>query len=116
MIQILQQFSDWLVSVIVFLFEREGDCRVFSRFHLYCPGCGGTRALIALARFNIIQSLRYNPFILILIVYNLLFFIQLFTKRKFVTNKTAFTIIGLWALYSIIRNIFLVYFGIDWLS
>lgn len=116
MIQILQQFSDWLVSVIVFLFGREGDCRVFSHFHMYCPGCGGTRALIALARFDIIRSLQYNPFILVLIIYNLIFFYQLFTKKQIVKNSTAFIIIGLWILYSIIRNIFLVYFGIDWLS
>ena len=116
MIQILQQFSDWLVSVIVFLFGREGDCRVFSHFHMYCPGCGGTRALIALARFDIIRSLQYNPFILVLIIYNLIFFYQLFPKKQIVKNSTAFIIIGLWILYSIICNIFLVYFGIDWLS
>ena len=36
-------------------------CWVFSEFHIYCPGCGCTRALIALLRGQILTSLYYNP-------------------------------------------------------
>lgn len=31
---------------------------------LYCPGCGGTRATIALFRGQIIRSFRFHPFVL----------------------------------------------------
>ncbi len=30
---------------------------------LYCPGCGGTRALIALSRLHLMQSLRCHPLV-----------------------------------------------------
>ncbi|MGN0299335.1 MAG: DUF2752 domain-containing protein [Lachnospiraceae bacterium] len=30
----------------------------------YCPGCGGTRAVAALLKGEILQSLYYNPFVL----------------------------------------------------
>ncbi|MCD7824138.1 MAG: DUF2752 domain-containing protein [Oscillospiraceae bacterium] len=29
----------------------------------YCPGCGGTRAVISLLHINIIQSFIYHPFV-----------------------------------------------------
>lgn len=32
-------------------------------FGLPCPGCGGTRALAALAQFDLQQAIRFNPFI-----------------------------------------------------
>jgi hypothetical protein len=34
---------------------------------LYCPGCGGTRAVILLSRGDILGALRMNPFTLTLI-------------------------------------------------
>lgn len=32
-------------------------------FHLYCPGCGGTRALGALFRFDLLGALRLNALV-----------------------------------------------------
>ena len=36
-------------------------CWIFEELHLYCPGCGCTRALTALLQGDILRSLRYNP-------------------------------------------------------
>jgi len=36
-------------------------CWFYRNFHIYCPGCGGTRALMALFQGHVIQSLYYHP-------------------------------------------------------
>jgi hypothetical protein len=38
-----------------------GGCWFFQVLQLYCPGCGGTRAVIALAHGHLLQSLYYHP-------------------------------------------------------
>ena len=40
-------------------------CWFYSEFHIYCPGCGCTRALIAMLPGNVITSLYYNPAVLL---------------------------------------------------
>lgn len=35
------------------------DCRISSVLHLYCPGCGGSRAIYALVRGHVLEALRY---------------------------------------------------------
>lgn len=36
-------------------------CWVWEHWGVYCPGCGGTRAVIALAHGRLIESLYYHP-------------------------------------------------------
>lgn len=43
-------------------------CVMWSALGLYCPGCGGTRAVIALLRGRILQSLWYHPLVLYMVV------------------------------------------------
>ena len=38
-------------------------CWVYRTFHLYCPGCGGTRALEALARGELLRALWLHPIV-----------------------------------------------------
>lgn len=38
-------------------------CIWYERFHIYCPGCGGTRAVKALLRGDILMSLWYHPLV-----------------------------------------------------
>lgn len=40
------------------------SCWIYQNFHVYCPGCGGTRALQALVRGDILRSCYYHPIVL----------------------------------------------------
>lgn len=65
----------WIGIIVVILFYsiiRVTDisilsdlppCYVYLRYGLYCPGCGGTRAVAAFLSGNILKSLCYHPFI-----------------------------------------------------
>ncbi|MBR5509866.1 MAG: DUF2752 domain-containing protein [Lachnospiraceae bacterium] len=44
------------------------ECYIRETFRLYCPGCGGTRAVLALLGGDILQSARYNPIVLLLLL------------------------------------------------
>lgn len=39
-------------------------CWIYEELHLYCPGCGCTRAFEALLRGDLLHSLRYNAGVL----------------------------------------------------
>lgn len=41
--------------------EVLGGCTLHKMTGLYCPGCGGTRAIKALLRFDLLQSAFYHP-------------------------------------------------------
>lgn len=34
-------------------------CRISESLHIYCPGCGGSRAVFALCKGQVLQSVRY---------------------------------------------------------
>ncbi len=38
-----------------------GGCMFHAVTGLYCPGCGGTRAVLALLHGDLVRSLRYHP-------------------------------------------------------
>ena len=100
----------------------DSRCSMLKYFHLYCPGCGGTRAFFALIHFDIISSFMYNPVVpigaLILILYEGIMIKYLIQKkaRPFLLKPwMAYVFIGLWLTYSIVRNV-LLFFGIDMLG
>lgn len=41
-------------------------CWMWEHWGVYCPGCGGTRAVIALARGQLLEALYYHPAVLVL--------------------------------------------------
>ena len=55
-----------LLTLFFLLLQHTGvlpsfPCVLYMALGIYCPGCGGTRALRALLGGHFIQSLRYNP-------------------------------------------------------
>jgi hypothetical protein len=42
------------------------QCPIFRYLHVYCPGCGATRALAALLHLRIAEALHYNALVVML--------------------------------------------------
>ena len=121
-----------LVGFVVFSYypidnlAQEGHCNFSQQFHLYCPGCGGTRAVESLLHGHVITSFMQNPVPVYAILLFLRIWIALFHNTFFCKIQSKLWIV----LYSweawgilfvvvgnfIIRNLLLVFFGWDYLG
>lgn len=105
--------------------NSDGSCGVKYLFHLYCPGCGGTRAFEYFLHGQFIRSFLYHPFIMYIAVYFLTYYIPSFLKAIGLYKKTmnymiyVYILCGLLAviiIHFIVRNLLLVYCGIDYIG
>lgn len=69
-----------------------GGCIFFERTGLYCPGCGGTRAVISLLRGKVVQSFLYHPFVIYFAVTYTIFMVYEFCKKHFRLFKKVFPV------------------------
>ncbi|MGN0496949.1 MAG: DUF2752 domain-containing protein [Lachnospiraceae bacterium] len=98
-------------------------CMMHDLLHIYCPGCGGTRAAFALLHGHIIKSICYNPILLIgliLIVYYecgvLLTIIKKNGKKYYIANAWPVYVYLIFVfVYAIFRDVMLLGFQIDML-
>ena len=101
------------------LFSKE--CYIHAHYRLYCPGCGGTRAVMALLRGNVFQALRYNVLVVFLLADILIScLMRVFLKnnknryRYFRKQRICSRIVfGICILWLIIRDYLLLTYGID---
>ena len=92
------------------------ECDIYKTTHLFCPGCGNTRAVYALLRGDILASLRFNPTIIGGAVLFILYYIEMifsyFGKDVTlmpVSLKFWIPMIFIWLTFLIARN-FIPYF------
>ncbi len=98
-------------------------CLLKKLFRIYCPGCGGTRAFFSLIHGDIIGSLLCNPIVLLLIIafcfYEAVGLFGIFAKKALpniligINRRIPFFLAVCTAVFFILRNIFLIFFGID---
>ena len=97
------------------------ECPVHAFLHIYCPGCGITRAILSLSHLDIIGSLRYNPMAIFLLIYIVVIVGVLINKKRTHESEKAkrdiklvtLGLFGIWIAYFVVRNVLLVFFGID---
>lgn len=95
-------------------------CAFLAITHLYCPGCGGTRAFNHFVKGHFIRSFLENPFVPYTFVMYIVFVINTALVRmtkKLGSEKFPVTIIiyigvGVLLLQWVIRNILFVFFGL----
>lgn len=58
------------------------QCPIFQYLHVYCPGCGATRALAALLHARIAEALHYNALVVLLVPVLLAYFAVAYWKAQ----------------------------------
>jgi hypothetical protein len=48
-------------------------CPIFFWLHIYCPGCGGTRAIAALLHFRLNEAMHWNAMVVLFFPFAALF-------------------------------------------
>lgn len=101
-----------------------GNCFVREYLHIYCPGCGGTRAIIELLHFHILESIYMNPVPICMIFDFILAAATRNAERRMdqiarysrwrITSKIVLLVILFGNM--IVKNVLLIGFGIDLLG
>lgn len=97
------------------------DCYIHAHYRVYCPGCGGTRAIIALLHGRVLEAFRYNALVVVCIIHILVAIaLRLCLKDcenryKIFRNQSICSGILILAgiMWIMIRDYLLVYKGID---
>jgi hypothetical protein len=93
------------LKVISPVFHIHIQCLFHGVTGLYCPGCGLTRACLALLHLDIYQAFRYNMILFILPpIYLLYFMLELAELKKQSKLVMAFMLV-IAILFGILRNI-----------
>ena len=86
-------------------------CTFYKFTGIYCMGCGGTRAMLALLDGNILLSVHENPAVILLAIFAILFYLEQIFKtfgktKNFIPRDFIFWVIllVLWTIWDIFRN------------
>jgi hypothetical protein len=95
-------------------------CITKTLLKIYCPACGGTRAISSLLRFDIIDSIRHNPIVLYIaaciVLVNVLGVIAIAKKKSNIFCAWRPLVYGgivILAVFFVIKNVLMIFFKID---
>ena len=88
------------------------SCPSYTLMHIYCPGCGSTRAVGALMHGDVLLSLRQNPAIVVMLLLAVLYYLEFALKvwgvrfRVPPLHNMRFiaALLILWVAYAVVRN------------
>ena len=117
-------FIVWL-KIDPILLETRQHCLFSQTLHLYCPGCGGTRAVQALLAGDIADSFLSNPLPIYALVMLIRIWIPLLHNVVTKDETRVWKVLANWEAWGIlvvvfglfiVRNIVLVFFHVDYLG
>ena len=99
-------------------------CVLKEVFHIYCPGCGGTRAVNELLHLHIVQSFLANPIVLYMAGIFLYYYIGTTLavwcqgRRRFFRGGKWIWVVGIIVFVAnvVLRNYLAMVYGIDYLG
>lgn len=96
-----------LIIIFVYNYNIKIPCIFFELTHLYCPGCGITRALKSIIKLDFYQAFRYNMLVTLLSPIFLLYILnKYFSKqKKKIPNFIWYLILFITILFGVLRNI-----------
>ena len=97
-----------ILAIILYLKYDIGiPCIIFELTGLYCPGCGATRAIFSLSKLQPYQAFRYNPLIVILIPFAILYLVYKYILKgeKKTPNWIWCILLIITILFGVLRNI-----------
>ena len=113
--------AGWYLWMTAYVIPKQiQGCMMLRVTGLYCPGCGGTRAVFALLSGDVIKSVAYHPAVL----YGAVLFVVYFgsqTLMRLTKGKVKglamkplylYILLGIICVNFIIRNVLLLAFGI----
>ena len=112
LLPLYMKVASWLSGIF-------GGC-LMHRFFIYCPLCGGTRAVTALIRLDPVAAWNYNALVVILAVIAL--GLDVWAWVRYFQKKEPLIILPKWSwiafctvlvAYFILRNALMIFFGID---
>ena len=95
-------------------------CLLHDVFYVYCPLCGGTRAVEALLRLNLTDALRCNALVVAALPFALAFYLRAW--RRLLRGESSLWRAPAWVwiaavsvmvLFGVARNVLMIGFGID---
>ena len=117
-------YSNTTCNIIWKIMNGQMPCVFQELTGLYCPGCGGTRALKALLKGDVITSFLYHPLIIYVVLVAVLFALSylIYAKTKnpkfrlHFDNKYAYIGIGIIVINFVIKNYYLIFEATDLLQ
>ena len=95
-------------------------CPLHDLLHLYCPLCGGSRAILSLLRLDLPTALRVNPAVLLSLPVVLLYYaralVAFFRGDVFlfrIPRGWTIALLSLFGVFFLVRNVLLLAFGFD---
>lgn len=112
----------WIEQLLYRIFHA--PCVFHMVTGLYCPGCGGTRAVKYLLHGQVLMSLRYHPIVLYGVLVAAAELVSWLAARRtrrqefFLGHIEQFSYVGvaIAAVNWLVKNVYLIFLGVDLLS